>query len=964
MLKQLFSFFFFVVFVQFVLFGQKKTNEEIRVLVDVFKKDARGPYKDIRWFCPDGSILPAKTPCPGADGVQHATYKDAVEQLGQTNHVFLGQILASTSRTDFWDEKNDHSRLKQYQLEKYLRAVDDGWIMRKGQFYRGALQVEDEEAWGIRFFQLILSDADKINKHFFLIRQAAKDIPHRGDSDRTQHIRALSKSISESYEPFFNLRVKLHGQPSAADLKPVKDFLEGHRKKMDKKTVDQFEEMIADMEVEYQPAQLASLTKYANALAPESNLKKSLNSFIYNYKDIEHHPGKLIAMARLLRDIRMTMPRVESGQARLALLDLSIDLEEIYTREAINWNPYNLDHLLNRIYYTGMAAMGCGYIEIWEWEKFSAYLLPLKQDQINLADLIAFHEYTRSLVEMSIGMNNAVFEEVVDLYVGFEPLAYGFLDDKIRSSVLLPLGKTASLLGDFIASRAKFSNQVMDISNQSSIRGLNPGYAFGELVVVEDAAKKIEVSKDKIYLFNRTTANLNPVAGIVTVSEGNLVSHVQLLARNLGIPNAVLSPENFKELKKYSGEKVFYAVSDKGTVIMKPESQMSKKERELFEVKKRSNQKIAIPTTKIDLEVKDVLDLRKIRSEDSGKICGPKAANLGQLKVQFPEMVTEGLVIPFGIFREHMDQKMPGKQFSYWEHLNKIFAQAVKMPDEAAAEDYILEELKGFQVAIQQIRLDQQFVESLKSGFSAVLGKPMGNIPVFVRSDTNMEDLKDFTGAGLNLTLFNVVEEEKILQGIRDVWASPFSERSYKWRQKYLLNPENVYPSILIIPSVNVDYSGVLITSGVNSGDPSDLTVAFNRGVGGAVEGQAAESYLLKANGENFLLFPAREPKYRTIPPSGGSMMVNTTFEQPVLKPKNLESIIKLAGEVREIMPRTPGMESEGPFDIELGFINDRIWLFQIRPFAENKNAKGSDYLKSITPKLPVDDPVSISTPL
>ena len=77
-----------------------------------------------------------------------------------------------------------------------------------------------------------------------------------------------------------------------------------------------------------------------------------------------------------------------------------------------------------------------------------------------------------------------------------------------------------------------------------------------------------------------------------------------------------------------------------------------------------------------------------------------------------------------------------------------------------------------------------------------------------------MEDLKDFTGAGLNLTLFNVVDYETIIQGIRDVWASPYTERSYKWRQQYLLNPENVFPSILIIPSVDVDYSGVMVTRG------------------------------------------------------------------------------------------------------------------------------------------------------
>jgi len=63
------------------------------------------------------------------------------------------------------------------------------------------------------------------------------------------------------------------------------------------------------------------------------------------------------------------------------------------------------------------------------------------------------------------------------------------------------------------------------------------------------------------------------------------------------------------------------------------------------------------------------------------------------------------------------------------------------------------------------------------------------------------------------------------------------------------LNPENVYPSILVIPSVDVDYSGVLITKGISSGTDKDLTVAFSRGAGGAVDGQAAEQYLIKDSG-------------------------------------------------------------------------------------------------------------------
>ena len=84
------------------------------------------------------------------------------------------------------------------------------------------------------------------------------------------------------------------------------------------------------------------------------------------------------------------------------------------------------------------------------------------------------------------------------------------------------------------------------------------------------------------------------------------------------------------------------------------------------------------------------------------------------------------------------------------------------------------------------------FHQEFRDSFASILNQPFGELPVFLRSDTNMEDLKDFTGAGLNKTIFNVRAEQKIWQGIREVWISPYTERSFKWRQRYLDNQENV----------------------------------------------------------------------------------------------------------------------------------------------------------------------------
>lgn len=945
------------------LSAQNTDQAAIKAMVENYKQDQRGPYKDIRWFCKDGTTRQAKDPCPDPPGgVQRARYKEEVTNLAKKEHLFLGQILATTPSADFWDADHRQSRLKQYQLEKFLRANDDGWILRKAQFYRGAIQAEDEEAWGIEFFQWLLAKDDLLQQHFFLIRQAARDIPHQGDNSKTQSVRAVSKAISDEYLPFMDLRIKIHGQPDAGDIQKVRAFRDQHRAKLSGPLLQKFDQLLTDMEIVYQPVSLRSLERYLKPLPKDSELRQAIADFIDSNAELPEGCDRQIAISDLLYEIRRQILTVKKPSARLALIDLSNQLEEILFKDMAAWPAPTLDLLLDKVYYLSQAAAGAGFLETWEWERIQWNMWPFAEAEVELIRLNRYLDRARSVVEWGAGSTRGAYEHTVDLFAGFEPLAYGFLDDRIRGSVLLPLGQAVSRLGDFLAQQANLSNKVLDIDNQSHIRGVNPGYAKGQLVVT-DSPDEVEVSNDKIYVFSRPPSDLKPVAGIATVTEGNVVSHVQLLARNLGIPNAVVSNQNLEALKKYSGREVFYAVSNRGTVIMKLADQMSAEEKKLFEVKKRNENKVSVPVDKIVLSQTSVLNMREVKATDSGKLCGPKAANLGQLKQMFPEHVVEGLVIPFGIFRKHLDQPMPGQSGSYWEYLNAAFAKAKTMSD-AAAETYLLQELEVLRTAIKEIPLQPDFLAELKEKFRSAFGQELGKVPVFLRSDTNMEDLKEFTGAGLNLTLFNVVDADRILQGIKDVWASPYTERSYKWRQRYLLNPENVFPSILIIPSVDVDYSGVLITKGIATGDPKDLTIAFSRGAGGAVDGQAAESYLLFPWGGSYLISPAREPFYNRLPATGGTKKMPATFESPILNDDNIAAIRTLAAEVREKLPKAPGIETQGPFDVELGFKDDQLWLFQVRPFVENKNAVTSTYLESITPQIPGQKKIAIQSPL
>lgn len=947
-----------------ILTAQEVDDATIRQRINNYKEDFRGPFQIIKWFCDDGTVIGAKEDCPEPGGVQHALRKAEVRQLDKTNHIFLGQILTGTSRNDFWDIENNHSRAKQYALEQYLQAIDDGWILRKAQFYRGAFQIEDEKEWGQEFLTWLVGRDVSLEQDFFLVRQMTRDIPHENDNDLAQRIRAISKYIAEQYPKFENIRVKIHGQPSSADFQAVSDFEKANLSQLDSNLQSKMTELKTDLEAFYQPVDLSALRKEFNYLNEKYAIRKALDNYVSQFDNVENGPSRAMATAELLYEIRKEISSVTWQKGRLALMDISLALEGIFFKEIDNWQPKTAAGMLDKICYSGMAATGTGFLENWEWDELVTDLSVPNVDKVPLSHLNNSLARARNMVEWGTNMPHAIYQDVVELYEGFEPKVLGFYDDRIRGSVLLSLGNTVGKFGDFVAKEADFSNTLMDVSNAGNARGLNPGYAMGELVVVSGSPESVEVENSKIYLFNRPPADLKPVAGIATVTEGNMVSHVQLLARNLAIPNAVISGDNLEDLKRYAGQKVFYAVSNKGTVLMKAASDMTDVEKELFSKKERNTERITVPVDKIDLSNKNVINMADINSTASGVICGPKAANLGQLKQLFPENVVEGLVIPFGIFREHLNQKVTVHNFSYWTMLNDIFAEAKRMEKAGKSaeevEDFQLCELDNMRYAIAQIKLMPSLIKELKEGFQEVFGDRMGAVPVFLRSDTNMEDLEDFTGAGLNLTKFNVVNEQKIIDGIKEVWASPYKERSFKWRQRYLNNPENVFPSILIIPSVDVDYSGVLITKGITSGNDNDLTIAFSRGAGGAVDGQAAESYLLKGTGEDVLLSPAREALHRRLPMTGGSIFEAATYEQPILNKFNLYDLKIMARQVQQKMKDAPGVTSDGPWDVELGFKDDKIWLFQIRPFVENKRATSSGYLESISPKVDENKMVSL----
>jgi len=222
----------------------------------------------------------------------------------------------------------------------------------------------------------------------------------------------------------------------------------------------------------------------------------------------------------------------------------------------------------------------------------------------------------------------------------------------------------------------------------SGLRGLNPGVAEGVLLTLEDYANDTQPDIPKILLVPETLADLPPVAGIITENEGNQLSHVQLLARNLGIPNVVVAPALLDEIRARSGQPVSLASSSGGVV------RLNAIDADVFSEQFKtavpdSSVEIVVDLNKLKLENTAPVSGTVLRSGDSGVRVGPKAAKLGELNFRYPGRVSSSLAIPFGSFRRMLDQQFASDDgTSAFEWLTSRYAEQAKLGDAQARRQY------------------------------------------------------------------------------------------------------------------------------------------------------------------------------------------------------------------------------------------------------------------------------------
>jgi hypothetical protein len=927
--------------------------QEYRQWVSAMKTAPRGPFAQIRWFCKDGQVLlPKPFACVEfGGGQQHGLWSERT--LALRNAGFrIANFYADLDVNSFVKQDALSDPFAQMLVEQFLIRVDDGWILQRARSYRGAYQAEQERNGARKLLLKLAENPDWLNYRFLMLRSAAQFLPHGADTASVQEVRQLSASLSDRDPNFKFLRNKIHGRPELADAHAVRRYQQANS--VDALAPD-FIRLAGLIEQVYTADVGDTLRSLNRTAGSAENIKARVQRALSELSQQPTTRVKVRILAQLLLDLREQLSEARHSRARLAIIDASLAVEnELFTSRAALENQIGglsrrerIELLADQI----RALYGVGLLSKRQYDAGSGALDGfLQNSSIDVQTYKGMLDYLALAPHWGTQNLRRFFGDGIEKLSQIEPKSLHFIQDQLRSSPMFHYALQLDELARDANELAGVRNELFGENVGVGLRGLNPGLAHGRLQITL-GARIADLDVRGIYLLPETVSELPPVAGILTAGEGNPLSHVQLLARNLGIPNVGVDQNLIERLKPYAGQNVSLAVSPAGSVRLsldssgEPGSTQSSSEREPL---------IKVDVEKLKLAERSFLKLSDLRATDSGKVVGPKAAKLGELKHHYPEAVTEGLTIPFGIFRDLLEQPMDGMGVTVFEWMQSEYARlgALEASSTTRREQTELFRAK-LEMTIRNADPGDEFRTRLRSNVIDIFG-PDGAFGVFVRSDTNVEDLPGFTGAGLNLTVANVVGVNKIIRAISDVWASPFSARSFAWRQTLMDKPEHVYPAVLLLRSVDVEKSGVLVTQDIDTGDRDWLSVAVNEGVGGAVDGQSAESLRINiVTGEVRLMAAATASLRRKVDLLGGVKKLPVSSSEYVLRSEEIDQLINLA---KELPTRFPAIvDASGkptPADIEFGFLDGQLKLFQIRPFLENEQTRENLVLQALDQSL------------
>lgn len=449
-----------------------------------------------------------------------------------------------------------------------------------------------------------------------------------------------------------------------------------------------------------------------------------------------------------------------------------------------------------------------------------------------------------------------------------------------------------------------------DIAKEQEYQALNMARGIGRIHVIKKLDEHVEIGFNEILVLDEVPITLPPVAGVITSKPSTPLSHINLLAKGWGVPNAYI--KNAHELlKQYDGWWVTFETKRDGYTIKRADVN------QLREYERRLKQRLDVMRPRFDLSETRLLSLAQQRAASSIAF-GSKSANLGEvLNARLP-----GIVVPGGF-------TVPFYYYDQFLKANKLDdAIYTMLNDQKFVHDpaYRRAQLTKMREQIQQGRFD----EKLRTAIWLKTRKEYPGKGLFVRSSSNTEDLPKFSGAGLYTTVPNVRDERQLIEAIKTVWASLWNFEAYEARERSVIDHSKTFMGVLIQEGINSESSGVMITA-----DPFDrentgaVYISAKRGLGiKVVEGKRVAEQIIYRQRANAIQVLTRsdEDSLLTFDDNGGVKEVAITGERVVLTDDVIKRLVNAGNAIKRVF----GTRDQ---DIEWAYMKGQIYIVQSRPF-------------------------------
>jgi len=485
--------------------------------------------------------------------------------------------------------------------------------------------------------------------------------------------------------------------------------------------------------------------------------------------------------------------------------------------------------------------------------------------------------------------------------------------DVVNKTFFAPVAfKPNSLRQDEASSSLAGVQRVLqsDIAKEQAYQALNIAKGLGRIHIIPKLDDHVEIGSNEILVLDEVPIQLPPVAGIITSQPSTPLSHINLLAKGWGIPNAYI--KNAKELlKQYDGWWVSFETLRENYSIKRADLD------QLHEYQRRQAQRLDLMKPRYSLIETRLLNLNEQRARSSLAF-GGKSANLGE--VMFAKLA--GIVVPngFTIPFYYYDEFIKNNQLD--DVIFGLLNDQKFVHDPAYRREKLVELRKQIETA--------EFDPALREKILAKVASEYAGKGLFVRSSSNSEDLPNFSGAGLYTTVPNVRGNQELIDAIRKVWASLWNFEAYEARERAGVDHSKIFMAVLLQEGINSESSGVMIST-----DPFDpenraaIYISAKRGLGiKVVEGQRIAEQIIFRPRTNAVkvLTRSAEDSLLTFDEKGGVKEVPITGDRVVLTDDVIRRLVRSALAIKRVF----GNREQ---DIEWAYMKGQIYIVQARPF-------------------------------